>query len=52
MMTKQLFKGNGSLGISGSDLFYSAITRGRILNVAGFDGTIKNGWTVEPYALL
>ncbi|MES2827171.1 MAG: outer membrane beta-barrel protein [Bacteroidota bacterium] len=39
---QQLFKGNGTIGISGSDLFYSAITRGRILNVAGSDATYKS----------
>jgi hypothetical protein len=38
---QQLFKGNGSIGISGSDLFYSAITRGRILNVAGSDASYE-----------
>ncbi|MES2457364.1 MAG: outer membrane beta-barrel protein [Bacteroidota bacterium] len=37
-----LFKGNGTIGLSGSDLFYSAITHGRILNVAGSDATYKN----------
>ncbi len=39
---QQLFKGNGSLGISGSDLFYSAITHGRILNVEGSDANYKS----------
>jgi len=39
---QQLFKGNGSIGISSSDLFYSAITRGKIINVAGSDAIYKN----------
>jgi hypothetical protein len=39
---QQLLKGNGSIGISGSDLFYSAITRGKIINVAGSDASYKN----------
>ena len=39
---QQLFNGNGSIGLSGSDLFYSAITQGRILNVAGSDATYGN----------
>jgi hypothetical protein len=38
---QQIFKGNGSLGLSGSDLFYSAITRGRVLNVAGSDASYE-----------
>ncbi|RZM00417.1 MAG: hypothetical protein EOO88_58720 [Pedobacter sp.] len=39
---QQVFKGNGTIGISGSDLFYSAITRGRILNVPGSDASYKS----------
>lgn len=39
---QQLFKGNGTIGVSGSDLFYSAITRGRILNVPGSDATFRS----------
>lgn len=39
---KQVFNGNGSIGISGSDLFYSAITRGKIVNVAGSDAEYQN----------
>jgi outer membrane receptor protein involved in Fe transport len=39
---QQIFKGNGSLGISGSDLFYSVITRGKILNVPGSDASYRN----------
>jgi len=38
---QQLLKGNASIGLSGSDLFYSAITRGRVLNVAGSDATYE-----------
>lgn len=39
---KQLFKGNGAVGLSGTDLFYSAITRGRTVNVSGSDATYTN----------
>jgi hypothetical protein len=39
---KQVLNGNGSIGISGSDLFYSAITRGKIVNVAGSDAVYQN----------
>jgi hypothetical protein len=38
----QLFKGNGTIGVSGNDLFYNAKTRGRILNVAGSDAVFEN----------
>ncbi|WP_285055244.1 outer membrane beta-barrel protein [Pedobacter ginsengisoli] len=39
---QQMFKGNASLGLSGSDLFYSVRTRGRVLNVTGSDGSYRN----------
>ncbi|TDQ11841.1 outer membrane beta-barrel family protein [Pedobacter metabolipauper] len=39
---QQLFNGNGSIGLSGSDLFYTAITRGKIVNVAGSDASYEN----------
>lgn len=39
---KQIFKGNGLVGISGSDLFYSVITKGNVLNVPGSDATYEN----------
>ncbi|HMI02372.1 MAG TPA: outer membrane beta-barrel protein [Pedobacter sp.] len=39
---QQLFKGNASLGLSGSDLFYSVRTQGNILNVAGSDASYRN----------
>jgi hypothetical protein len=39
---QQLFKGNGSVGLSGTDLFYSVRTKGRVLNVAGSDGSYLN----------
>ncbi|HKG05081.1 MAG TPA: outer membrane beta-barrel protein [Pedobacter sp.] len=39
---QQIFKGNGSIGLSGSDLFYSAITRGRTVNIAGSDASYEN----------
>jgi ferric enterobactin receptor len=39
---KEIFKGNGTVGISGSDLFYSAITRGNILNLPGSDASYQN----------
>jgi hypothetical protein len=39
---QQIFKGNGSVGISGSDLFYSVLTRGNIVNVAGSDASYRN----------
>lgn len=39
---KQIFKGNGSVGISGNDLFYSAITRGQIFNISGSNSSYQN----------
>jgi len=39
---KQLFSGNGSIGVNGSDLFYSAIRKGSIHNVAGSSAIFRN----------
>jgi hypothetical protein len=39
---KQLFSGNGSIGVNGSDLFYSAIRKGSIHNVVGSSATFRN----------
>jgi hypothetical protein len=39
---KQLLNGNASIGLSGGDLFYTAISRGRVLNVAGSDAVYRN----------
>ncbi|WP_449437421.1 outer membrane beta-barrel family protein [Pedobacter steynii] len=39
---KQLFSGNGSIGINGSDLLYSAMRKGSIHNVAGSSAIFKN----------
>nr|WP_294876931.1 outer membrane beta-barrel family protein [uncultured Pedobacter sp.] len=39
---KQLFSGNGSIGINGSDLFYSAIRKGSIHNVVGSSAAFRN----------
>ncbi|TDO19974.1 outer membrane beta-barrel protein [Pedobacter duraquae] len=39
---KQFFKGKATIGVSASDLFYSAITQGQVINVAGSDGIYRN----------
>lgn len=38
----QLFSGNGTIALSGNDLFYSAITNGKILNVNGSQASYRN----------